>query len=47
MRSIIPLVILLIGFGIGAVAGHYHGKAETLERFTLVMSNNVTGALPR
>lgn len=31
-KQLTQYAILLIMFGLGVIAGHYHGKAETLDR---------------
>lgn len=35
MRNLFTLIIALLSLAIGAVAGHYHGKAVTLEAMLL------------
>jgi hypothetical protein len=42
MQELIQLIsrmifagMFIIGFAAGVLAGHFHGKAETLERFVL------------
>lgn len=33
------ILLFLLGLGIGAVAGHFHGKAETLDKFVLATAS--------
>lgn len=39
----IPTILIAASFAVGAVAGHYHGVAVTLERFTLISSEAMKG----
>ena len=39
MKNYTPITILIVGIAIGVAAGHYHGKAQTLEGF---IGTNIT-----
>lgn len=43
MKTFISVLLLCLGFAAGCIAGHFHGKAETLERFTLVTTEAMRG----
>ena len=43
IHNLAMFAVLAVTFAAGCLAGHYHGKAETLERFTTAATQLMKG----